>query len=292
MKILLALLALLSFASSLPVLQPEDTNPAIPNVPIGRGNPRMLEEEEVDLAKCDPDPCPADEEEEAPSLEDSEEVVLTAEETQEVSTLEANETAAEDELVQYNKWSGWLNKWDKPVKWCFNCRRTALDGIYSVHNNRKEDRRWQYHAQTYPRGMLAAKQWWSRWTGWKKTFNIYRGGAVVVTIASFHNNGKEDRRFRLLFRKINLRAWSKKSWRWTGLNKYDGVLSKNCGTGWVMGLWSRYSNRHRDRQFNVLCGWIVRKRKPVKPKAAWVTKTKSVAKSTTVTNSVSVTRKK
>jgi len=284
MRILLALVALLCLVCSIPVDQ-------VPKVELS----------EEDMDRCDPDPCPANEEEEAPSLEDSQEVLLTAEETQEVLTVEANETVAEDELVEYNKWSGWLNRWDKPVKWCCGCKTVALDGIYSVHNNYYEDRRWQYHAQTYPRGMLARYQWWSGWTKWHSTWNRYRGDSVIVTIRSFHNNKKEDRRFRFLFRKINARAWKRSTWRWSGLNKYDGKVSKNCGTGWIMGLWSRYSKYHRDRQFNVLCGWIVRKPKATRPPTpkpktnktpVWVTKTKAVSKSTVRTNAVSVTKKK
>jgi len=259
-----------------------------------------LSAEELELEKCDPSPCPPEDEEPTPKFEDAKEVVLTAEENMEISQLDANETDTENALVDYYKWSGWLNKFDGRVTWCARCKRVAMCGMYSVHKNRYEDRRFQYLMRTWPKGMLTRYQWWTGYTRFGATWNIHNARAVIVTINSFHNNRKEDRRFRFLFRKINLAKWRRKSWRWTGLNKYDGVQSKNCGTGWVMGLWSRRSNYHKDRQFNVLCGWIVPRtkrtarptRKPTRTGATTVTKTRSVSKTTSQTNSRSVTNKK
>jgi hypothetical protein len=210
-----------------------------------------------------------------------------------VSDLQANQTEAENE--KYAQWSGYLNTWGGQVKYATTYKSIALRGMYSYYYNYKgkKDRRWQFYGQTYPSGMLLAgsstNEYWSKATLIRKTFNVYRADAVIVAAASNFYTAYNDRVFYFKFKKINTQAWYRKSWAWTGYSLFNKAQKGFCGSGWMMGVYSIYSSSYNDRRFNVLCGMIAKKAVTT---PAWVTNTHAVAKSTTVTNSVSVTRKK
>ncbi|XP_048767671.2 hemagglutinin/amebocyte aggregation factor-like [Ostrea edulis] len=95
------------------------------------------------------------------------------------------------------KLSGYVNDWDRDI--LYTCPDGGyLNGISSVHNNKKEDRRYRFRCCT-PKGRYYHK--FCRWTGWVNnwdaTFSYFVPRNYVIRgINSIHSNSKEDRRFK------------------------------------------------------------------------------------------------
>merc|ERR1712046_74339 len=93
-------------------------------------------------------------------------------------------------------WSGWINNWD--AQWHYDCpNNMAVMGMISYHDNRKEDRRWRISCASF-HGIAISRDNWPGWqTNWDATWSIGCGSRPAVGFSSYHDNGKEDRRWRV-----------------------------------------------------------------------------------------------
>uniref|UniRef100_K1QVM8 Hemagglutinin/amebocyte aggregation factor n=1 Tax=Magallana gigas TaxID=29159 RepID=K1QVM8_MAGGI len=95
------------------------------------------------------------------------------------------------------KWSGYVNEYDANV--LHACSNGGyLNGVHSVHNNKKEDRRYKFRCCTPRSGYYHKNCKWTGWVNnWDKTFSYFAPTDYVIRgVSSIHNNKKEDRRFK------------------------------------------------------------------------------------------------
>merc|ERR1711870_35582 len=101
-----------------------------------------------------------------------------------------------------NGFSCETNDWDKP-QWCLCQKGERVSKIYSVHDNKKEDRKWTLTCGAItPEFIVPNKNDWyeiseeNNWDGliyWKGAANANHG--FLVGMSSFHSNRKEDRQW-------------------------------------------------------------------------------------------------
>merc|ERR1711998_591535 len=93
-------------------------------------------------------------------------------------------------------WSGWINNWD--AQWHYTCPgNMAIMGLISYHDNGKEDRRWRIRCARF-HGISISHGGWPGWqTNWDATWSIGCGHNPAVGFSSYHDNRKEDRRWRV-----------------------------------------------------------------------------------------------
>merc|ERR1711881_509052 len=93
-------------------------------------------------------------------------------------------------------WSGWVNNWD--AHFDYSCpHNQAIIGFSSYHSNHYEDRRWRVLCSTF-HGVNIAKSGWPGWqTNWDATWSLSCGHRPMVGMSSYHQNGREDRRWRI-----------------------------------------------------------------------------------------------
>jgi len=92
--------------------------------------------------------------------------------------------------------SGWVNNWD--AYFAYTCpTNKAIVGMYSYHDNRKEDRRWRFYCAGF-HGVGFRAGGWPNWqTNWDAYFALSCGHNPVIGFSSYHDNRKEDRRWRI-----------------------------------------------------------------------------------------------
>jgi hypothetical protein len=95
-------------------------------------------------------------------------------------------------------WRGWANNWDGVLS--FSCPdNQALYGVYSVHDNHREDRRFNFKCCSV--GSFADMRY-GGWTDyrnyWDSTLNYQcsKSNEVIVGVYSYHDNHREDRRWK------------------------------------------------------------------------------------------------
>jgi len=97
---------------------------------------------------------------------------------------------------QYGRqWSGWVNNMD--AYFAYSCpNNKAMVGMLSYHHNGYEDRRWRFMCAGF-HGVGFRKGGWPGWqTNWDAHFALSCGHNPVVGFSSYHNNHREDRRWR------------------------------------------------------------------------------------------------
>jgi len=158
------------------------------------------------------------------------------------------------------QWSGHLNHYDGHFTRTCGANK-AVNGIYSVHDNSKEDRRFKMSCCDISDG------------GKFSITNVYTTGyvnevdgemnfrcgymEVMVGLESYHNNGNEDRRFKFFCGRVVPRDDAETVLRsfasWSGyLNSWDGVLSyTSSGNELIVGFQSRHDNGREDRRWKI-----------------------------------------
>jgi len=96
----------------------------------------------------------------------------------------------------HKHWSGWVNNMD--AYFHYDCPTNyAVTGFISYHSNRHEDRRWRFQCARFHH-LGVRRLGWPGWqTGWDATFHIGCGANPAVGFSSTHNNGREDRIWRV-----------------------------------------------------------------------------------------------
>ncbi|XP_053318099.1 hemagglutinin/amebocyte aggregation factor-like [Spea bombifrons] len=91
----------------------------------------------------------------------------------------------------------WVNSYDQPL--FFQCQNhQSINLIISIHDNGKEDRMWDFGCQnTFSRPGTCS------WTNYVNNFDEQIAftcpfGSVLSGMDSYHDNGKEDRRWKFL----------------------------------------------------------------------------------------------
>jgi len=92
----------------------------------------------------------------------------------------------------------WANNWDGPL--VFQCpTNEALYGVYSEHDNGKEDRRWKFKCCDV--GSFATMRY-GPWTSYRNNWDAIldyqcsKSNEVIVGVKSDHDNHREDRRWK------------------------------------------------------------------------------------------------
>lgn len=101
--------------------------------------------------------------------------------------------------------SSWLNDWDKPVsKTCGE--QEGLYRHYSVHDDGREDRRYQMDCATV--GGKGGKTYNLPITNWDEHYvrdcndNADNNSSYLFGVDSYHDNGREDRRYTYKCREV------------------------------------------------------------------------------------------
>jgi len=122
--------------------------------------------------------------------------------------------------------------------------------IESVHDNRREDRRWKFHCRA---GFVTKT---CRWSGYVNNWDarmhyICPGNDVIVGAHSYHDNGREDRRWKYKCCEVVAKT---SNCRWSNwINGWDARMDKQLSHGEVIrGFYSVHDNGREDRVWRVL----------------------------------------
>lgn len=88
-------------------------------------------------------------------------------------------------------WTGWQNAWDEPL--LFQCPTDyVMSGVYSIHDNGKEDRLWKFKCCKACGHKTQSCQLSGFINNWRAFINHRApSGKVYVGAFSFHDNRKE-----------------------------------------------------------------------------------------------------
>jgi hypothetical protein len=127
----------------------------------------------------------------------------------------------------------------------------AITGIYSVHNNDREDRIWTWECTDLPGGPSTCE-----WSGELNAMDMpieYTASDdyFISGVASYHNNGREDRIWWVKICKQEGKCCT--GCQWTDyLNNWDEELSLQTGGKVICGISSYHNNDHEDRRWKFL----------------------------------------
>merc|ERR1739847_120248 len=96
-------------------------------------------------------------------------------------------------------WHGYINNWDGGMQWRVGGHH-YVSGLLSHHNNHHnhyEDRRWRFYCAAFHGVGFRAGGWPGWQTSWDAHFNINCGHQPAIGFSSAHNNGREDRIWRI-----------------------------------------------------------------------------------------------
>merc|ERR1719171_487632 len=92
--------------------------------------------------------------------------------------------------------SGWVNNMDGGFT--YTCpHNKAIVGFYSYHHNGYEDRRWRFYCAGFHGVGFRAGGWPGWQTSWDAYFAIGCGHNPAIGFSSYHDNRREDRRWRI-----------------------------------------------------------------------------------------------
>jgi len=164
-------------------------------------------------------------------------------------------------LLIASKLSGWENSYDRALEFDAGVDG-MITGLYSVHNNRREDRIWKVRYGSAA-GVDCQEQ---KWTNWRNGFDSVLSftcptNQVLHGIESYHNNHREDRRWKFQCCRVSSRVSVQRK-GWTGyVNDWDRELNYRCPSSdqAIVGLYSYHNNHREDRRWKVRCGQLIRK---------------------------------
>jgi len=148
--------------------------------------------------------------------------------------------------------TGYVNDWDQEFTYGDDSR--VFVGMYSVHDNNKEDRRFKIYQSSH--GVAATGCYWTGETNWDAEWTIQaHAGEAITGMWSRHDNGKEDRLFKFRFCKLGSPVPTAPptpappTATWTGwVNSWDQPVDWQASTGSVMtGVHSKHDNSKEDR---------------------------------------------
>jgi len=144
-------------------------------------------------------------------------------------------------------WTGWQNDYDKQCDWKASSGY-VMTGISSRHHNSYEDRKWKFQqAKMFHSTSPVLTGTLNSWDG---EFQIDDDSKVFVGMQSWHDNGKEDRKFKVYQHTHGKFAYN---CYWTSKTNWDAEWSVSgtvSGTDYAMtGMWSRHDNWKEDRIF-------------------------------------------
>jgi len=138
------------------------------------------------------------------------------------------------------------NDWDQ--EFTFECPdNKAITGMYSVHDNNKEDRRWKFDCG----GSLPLDDCeWTEDTKFDQEWDFDFGHKVLAGVWSRHDNSKEDRIFRWKSCKAPGSHNCKLQRDSSARNDFDRELEVNLPVAeFFQYVWSRHDNSKEDRQW-------------------------------------------
>merc|ERR1711971_13149 len=92
--------------------------------------------------------------------------------------------------------TNYVNNWDG--QFAYTCpHNKAIVGMISYHHNHYEDRRWRFYCAAFHGVGFRAGGWPGWQTSWDAHFNINCGHQPAIGLSSAHNNGREDRIWRI-----------------------------------------------------------------------------------------------
>merc|ERR1712072_457087 len=92
--------------------------------------------------------------------------------------------------------TNFVNNWDG--QFAYTCpHNKAIVGMISYHHNHYEDRRWRFYCAAFHGVGFRAGGWPGWQTSWDAHFNINCGHQPAIGFSSYHDNRKEDRRWRI-----------------------------------------------------------------------------------------------
>ncbi|KAK3790556.1 hypothetical protein RRG08_060603 [Elysia crispata] len=140
--------------------------------------------------------------------------------------------------------------WDEPF--LFTCPYgKVLTRLYSVHSNRREDRRWDFTCSSPPAGANPTSCYWTGYVNyWDEPLSFQcSSNHIIAGVNSYHSNRREDRRFK--FKCCSDSGYTTRSCYLTGyINAWDSTLDYTVPSGKVLtGAYSVHSNRREDRRW-------------------------------------------
>ena len=139
----------------------------------------------------------------------------------------------------------------------------------SIHDNGKEDRKYTLSCEKIAPNFVgkdtSSYPSHTSKTNWDKSleFNFkasYSG--FMVGMKSYHDNGREDRRFTFFYTKIDTKKWELNNCKWKKMNDWDKKMDyKLTGDQVFAGIKSTHDNGREDRKWHAYICDLVHKRK-------------------------------
>lgn len=151
----------------------------------------------------------------------------------------------------------WNNGWDGELlvhcKWGGSGGWKTVSSIYSVHDNRREDRLFDVKCHDSPVGRGYPSN--CKFSGWLNNWDqpiryTCPNNGKVIGLHSYHHNHHEDRRWEIACCEVP-KDRRPTYCKWTGWqNPWDGVLNYKVPNGWILsGMHSIHDNGREDRLY-------------------------------------------
>ncbi|CAH2276563.1 Hypothetical predicted protein [Pelobates cultripes] len=142
----------------------------------------------------------------------------------------------------------WVNDYDQLL--FFSCASNqSIRSITSIHDNKREDRVWDFFCQN-----TFSNPGSCTWSGYANNFDeelyfICPFGSVLRGMESFHDNSKEDRRWKFECCTGEVQVTS--NCQWSGyVNEFDGYLKWDALPNfYLVGTRSYHDNGKEDRRW-------------------------------------------
>ncbi|KAM3913882.1 hemagglutinin/amebocyte aggregation factor-like [Leptodactylus fuscus] len=143
----------------------------------------------------------------------------------------------------------WANNYDQVLN--YQCQsHQSINLIFSIHDNKREDRIWDFGCQNTFNNPGSCS-----WTGYVNDFDqeftyTCPFGTVLSGMDSYHDNGREDRRWRFLCCQGETAV--QRNCQWSGyINDFDGYLRWDAPPNhYLVGAHSYHDNHREDRRWN------------------------------------------